>query len=206
MPEKEIILIGGGGHCHSCIDVIEKCGTFKIAGIVEKSVINKEKTIIGYPIIGCDNDLKKLRKYYKYALITVGHIGSGIIRENLFKKIRKLGFVLPVIISSIAYVSKHSKIGKGSIVMHHAVVNAGVQIGNNCIINTKCLIEHDAFVGDDTHISTAAVVNGNSSIGSRCFIGSNATIVNNVTLPDDYFFKAGALIINKKNGKPFKVK
>ena len=39
MPEEKkkdkIILIGGGGHCKSCIDVIEQEGRFTIAGIVD---------------------------------------------------------------------------------------------------------------------------------------------------------------------------
>ena len=34
MKEK-IILIGGGGHCRACIDVIEQEGRFTIAGIVD---------------------------------------------------------------------------------------------------------------------------------------------------------------------------
>ena len=33
---KEIILIGGGGHCKSVIDVIEQEGQFKIVGIVDR--------------------------------------------------------------------------------------------------------------------------------------------------------------------------
>ena len=33
---KEIILIGGGGHCKSVIDVIESEGQFEIVGIVDK--------------------------------------------------------------------------------------------------------------------------------------------------------------------------
>ena len=32
---KKIILIGGGGHCKSCIDVIEQEGKYRIAGIVD---------------------------------------------------------------------------------------------------------------------------------------------------------------------------
>ena len=31
---KKIILIGGGGHCRSCIDVIESTKMFKIIGII----------------------------------------------------------------------------------------------------------------------------------------------------------------------------
>ena len=33
---KKIILIGGGGHCKSCIDVIEIEKKYKIEGIFEK--------------------------------------------------------------------------------------------------------------------------------------------------------------------------
>ncbi len=33
---KEIILVGGGGHCKSVIDVIEQEAKYKIAGIIDK--------------------------------------------------------------------------------------------------------------------------------------------------------------------------
>jgi len=32
--KSELILIGGGGHCKSCIDVIERQGKYRIAGII----------------------------------------------------------------------------------------------------------------------------------------------------------------------------
>ena len=36
-PTKfELLLIGAGGHCRSCIDVIEQEGRFRIAGVVDK--------------------------------------------------------------------------------------------------------------------------------------------------------------------------
>jgi len=31
---KSLLLIGGGGHCRSCIDFIEEEGKYQIAGIV----------------------------------------------------------------------------------------------------------------------------------------------------------------------------
>ena len=33
--KQRIVLIGGGGHCKSCIDVIEQQGVYQIAGIVD---------------------------------------------------------------------------------------------------------------------------------------------------------------------------
>ena len=36
---SKIILIGGGGHCKSVIDIIEQDNKFKIAGIIDKNLI-----------------------------------------------------------------------------------------------------------------------------------------------------------------------
>ncbi len=204
MPEKKIILIGGGGHCRSCIDVIESGHIFKIAGIVEQPGTDKSKSILGYPVIGDDDQLNDLKKQYDYALITIGQIGSSALRQKIFNHLKKIGFVLPVIISPFAHVSKHAAIDEGSIVMHRVVVNAEVRVGRNCILNTGCLVEHDTEIGDHSHIATAAVLNGEVVVGSGSFVGSNATIVQGVKLPAQYFFKAGSLIVSYKNGKLIK--
>ena len=85
MNKKQILLIGGGGHCKSCIEVIESTAEFEIAGIVDlKSKIGKE--ILGYKFIACDDDLPKLKDKYDYALITVGQIKSATVRIKLFEK------------------------------------------------------------------------------------------------------------------------
>ena len=126
--KKEIILIGGGGHCKSCIDVIESEAKYIIAGIIDKKELVGQQ-ILGYEVIGTDDDLKKLFDQYKYALISVGQIKSNHIRLALFKKLREIGYILPVITSPLAYVSKHSYIDEGTILMHHVLVNADVRIG-----------------------------------------------------------------------------
>lgn len=201
MEKHTILLIGGGGHCRSCIDVIEQTDKFKIAGIVDKLYF-RSGNVFDYPILGNDDVLDNLRKTIDHCLVTVGHIKSSSPREKLYRKLKSLGFSLPAIISPTSYVSKHASIGEGSIVMHGATVNAGARIGNNCILNTHSLVEHDATIGNHTHISTSAVVNGGVSVGARCFIGSNATMVQNVNVPDNYFFRANTLIISQQDGSP----
>ena len=190
---NKIILIGGGGHCKSVIDVIEQEARFQIAGIVDKPELLGTK-ILGYPVIGNDFDLEILAKKYYYSLVTVGQIKSSLLIIKLFDLANKAGFTLPSIISPKAYVSKHSKIGNGTIVMHHAIVNANVFIGDNCIINSKALIEHDCSISNNCHISTNAIINGEVKIKSQCFIGSNVTIKDNTTIKENSFIKAGTLV------------
>ncbi len=189
MKEK-ILLIGGGGHCRSVIDVIEQEARFEIAGIIDKKELVGSK-VFDYNVIGCDDDLKHLREKYTYAIVTVGQIKTAEVRIRLFEKLKKLGYILPVVISSRAYVSKYAFIDEGSIIMHDALLNANAKIGKNCIINTKALIEHDAVIEDNCHISTGAIVNGGTVIKANIFFGSNA--VSKEYIEVQSFVKAGSV-------------
>ena len=82
MKEK-IILIGGGGHCSACIDVIEQEGRFTIAGIVDVPE-KKQHNVLGYSVIGSDADLAELIKTFPNVLITLGQIKSPTRRMELF--------------------------------------------------------------------------------------------------------------------------
>jgi sugar O-acyltransferase (sialic acid O-acetyltransferase NeuD family) len=182
--KHELILIGGGGHCKACIDVIEQNKEFRIAGIVD--VVEKlHHKILGYEVIATDRDIPVLTKEYKFFLVTVGQIKTPDIRFQIYDKLKKQEAELPSIISPLSYVSHHARIGEGTIVMHHAIVNAGAVIGDNCIINTKALIEHDALIGNHCHISTGAIVNGGAQVLSRTFIGSNSVIKEGVRVTED---------------------
>jgi sugar O-acyltransferase (sialic acid O-acetyltransferase NeuD family) len=194
MNKPNIILIGGGGHCKSCIDVIEQENKFTIAGIIDiKEKIGE--SILGYTIIGSDDDLPEIAKKYDYFLITLGQIKSSTLRTKLYHQVKSLNKKLPTIISPNAYVSKHSIIGKGTIIMHHALVNSNSSIGENCIINTKALIEHDVSIGNHNHISTATAINGDVKIGNSNTIGSHTTIIQNTTLSNNILIGAGSLVL-----------
>lgn len=193
MNKEKIILIGGGGHCKSCIDVIETEGKYSIAGIVDVKEKIGEK-ILGYKIIGSDDDIPVLIKQYKNVIVTIGQITSPENRIRVFKILEEYIAILPIIVSPYAYVSKHAKIGKGTMIFHNVVINAGAQIGENCIINTKALIEHDAAIGNHCHISTGAIVNGDVKIGNGVFYGSGAVSKQGVEIPDYSFIKANSIV------------
>jgi sugar O-acyltransferase (sialic acid O-acetyltransferase NeuD family) len=188
MPES-LVLIGGGGHCRSCIDVVESAG-FRIAGIIDRT----GNTIFNYPVLGDDDKIPSLVKDH-FFLVTVGQIKNPEIRKRIYEDVKQAGGKFHSIIASTAIVSKHSFVGEGTIVMHHCLVNAGVQVGANCIINSKALIEHDCTVADHTHISTAAIVNGGCNIGSGVFIGSHSVISQGITIADNVVIGAGSVVI-----------
>ncbi len=191
---EPIILIGGGGHCISCIDVILAENKFEIAGILDLKS-KKGTSISGFKVIGSDDDIPDLCSRFRNFLITVGQIKSPEKRISIYNYVKKNGGNLPVIISPDAYVSKSAQISEGTIIMHKALINANAVIGKNCIINTGALIEHEVVIGDFCHISTQGVVNGQVNVGNESFLGSNSVIANNVTLPDKIVVAAGTCIL-----------
>lgn len=193
IEKPNIILVGGGGHCVSVIDVIEQQGKYNIKGIIDIKE-NIGKNVLGYKIIGSDNDLQDLFLSCPNAIVSVGQIKSSALRIHLFQKLKTIGYHLPIVISPLAYVSKYALIGEGSIIMHQVLVNAGVKIGKNCIINTKANIEHGVQIGNFCHISTGAIVNGDCIVSRETFIGSNATISNGVTIPPNSIISAGEFV------------
>jgi len=191
MDNKKLILVGGGGHCKSVIDVAESTG-WTILGILDLDE-NVGKEILGYPTIGNDNQIPAFIQQ-SFFLVTVGQIKNVELRIKLHERILMAGGKLATVIASDAYVSKHAEIGKGTVIMHKAVVNAGAKIGLGCIINTMANIEHDAVIGDYCHISTGAMINGACNIGDRIFMGSGSVLANGVCVASDCVIAAASFI------------
>lgn len=188
---KPIILLGGGGHCKSVIEVAESAGR-QILGILDRPD-EAGKEVLGYRVIGTDDDIAQYADKAEF-MITVGFIKSPAIRERLFRQVKEAGGQLATIVASTAYVSRHATLGEGTVVMHHAFVNAGARVGCNVILNTFCNIEHDAVVGDQCHISTGTMVNGDCQVGRNVFIGSQSVLANGITVGDDIIVGAGSLV------------
>lgn len=192
---RPLLLVGGGGHCHACIDVIEREQKHRIAGIVLPTR-GHHVDVMSYPVIGADEDLPTLLDKTPNAIVTVGQIKSAAMRIKLFELLKTYGAHLPIIQSPSAYCSKHAVIGEGTILMHGSLVNAGARVGANCIINSQALIEHDVEIADYCHVSTGAKVNGSVRIGRGTFVGSGSILKEGVTIGAGVVIGAGQLILN----------
>lgn len=199
-----LLLIGGGGHCRSCIDVIETAGRFEIAGIIDFNETS-DAAGLGYPWLGNDDALPALVRQYRSVLITVGQVKSPDIRITLFEKLSALGAEFPVIVSPLAHVSRHARVAPGTIVMHGAIINASASVGENCIINSQALVEHDSTVAAHCHLSTGAKLNGDVHVDAGSFIGSGAVVHHGVRIARRCIVGAGAVVAkNLTEGTTFR--
>lgn len=188
---KNLILVGGGGHCKSVIEAAESAG-YSILGVLDMPE-HVGKGILSTKVMGTDDDIPGFVDKAEF-VITVGFILDPTIRIKLYNRIKESGGKLATIIASTAYVSKYATLGEGTVVLHQAFVNAGARVGNNVILNTAVNIEHDAEIGDHCHISTGVMVNGECKVGPRCFIGSQSVLANCISVGEDIIVGAGSFV------------
>ena len=187
---ENILLVGYGGHAKSIADCIERQGIYKIAGYTD--IIQRESD---YEYLGTD---ERLQEYYergiKKAVIGIGYLGIGEIREKLYKKLKCIGYELPVICDPSSIISSTAYIGEGTFIGKNAIINAEAYVGNACIINTKALVEHECKVKEFSHIAVAAVLCGQVQVGRAVLVGTNATVIQCMDIPDRSIIPAGVVV------------
>lgn len=199
---KDILLIGGGGHCRSVLSSIKTMGKYNIVGILDtKEQVGK--IIDGVQVIGTDDEMNSLfYKGVKNAVITIGSIGDTSLRVKLYNKLKDIGFNLPIIIDKTAIVDNNCSIGEGTFIGKGSIVNSGTVIDKCTIVNTGVIVEHDCNIGEFSHLAPGSVICGNVKIGINTHIGANSTIIQEIEVGDNTLIGAGSIVV--KNIGSFK--
>lgn len=182
----KVILVGG------FVEIIELCENIniEIIGIIDPIY---KHNYLGYPIIGTDLNVKKIKRVYSEIPLTITP-DKPDLREKLSVLYMKHGFKFKTLISNQAYISKSALIGSGVVIQNAANISSEVQIGDFVKVNSCANIMHNVDIGQNTTIAPNAVILGYSTIGSGCYIGSNATILPNLQICENIIIGAGAVV------------
>lgn len=190
---RQLLLLGGGGHCRSVIDSLISLKIYEKIGIVD----SVNSTFLGVTTVGTDDDLETLfDSGWTEVFITVGSIGNTAVRKKLYKLIKKIGFTIPTIIDPTAAVAQGIVLKEGVYIGKKAVVNSGAEIGECSIINTGSIIEHDCSIGAFSHISPGAVLCGEVKVGSDSHIGAGSVVRQKIVVGDSVLVGAGSVLLS----------
>ena len=191
---EDIILLGLGGHAHSVVDSMEQDRKYNIVGFLDTEKM-QGKQYKDYRVLDTDD---ALQKYFdngiKNAFITIGFMGHGMVRNQLYQRLKDIGYNIPNIIDKTAVISENVEFEDGIFVGKKAVINANVKIGKMCIINTGAIVEHDCKIKSFSHIAVGSVVCGGVILGTQTLIGANATIIQNIEVGSNVVIGAGTTI------------
>src|SRR4051812_20032800 len=131
-----LIFFGAGGHARVAIEAARAAG-LKPGLVIDDKPIAAE--LLGVPV-AATSSVKWLNLDRFRFVVTVG---DNATRAKLFGELGKRGGVPETIVHPFSWISPSAKIGRGTVLFGGVIVNANAVIGENCILNTGCSVDHD---------------------------------------------------------------
>lgn len=189
MIKKDLIIIGASGHGKVVAEIAELTAQYN--NIYFMDDFSDRKELNGYRNLGSVNQINKYKDKADFFVA----IGDNSVRKNKLEVLIKEDYTIPTLIHPDAVISNTACIGKGTVVMAGAIINACVKVEIGTIINTNSSIDHDSTIGKYTHISPGTTIAGSVIIGNEVWIGIHAAIINNINICNDAVVGAGSLVL-----------
>jgi sugar O-acyltransferase (sialic acid O-acetyltransferase NeuD family) len=118
----------------------------------------------------------------------------GERREYFSRLLLSLGLEAVSAVHPTAFLGETVKRGRGLQAMPHAVVNEFAEIGDWCILNTNCTVDHECRLGNAVHIMGGASLAGLVTVGDYSIAGTNATVLPRLNIGRNCYIGAGAVV------------
>jgi sugar O-acyltransferase (sialic acid O-acetyltransferase NeuD family) len=187
---REVVLVGYSGHGYVVAD-IAIASHMNLKYYTDKSKISKNPFDLSYLGFEGNFGYKFWDKDYSYIL----GIGDNLIRRKTADLLISKEVTLLNVTHPSASISTKVQFGIGNFISKNVSVNALVRIGDICILNTGCIIEHECMIGNGVHIAPGAVLAGNVEIGDNTFVGANTVIKQGVKIGRNVIIGAGSVIL-----------
>ena len=190
-----LIVVGAGGHARVLLDALALCGA-KVIGLVDADASLRNRDVMGIPILGDDEVLRRHAPGSVELVNAIGSVGSMRLRKSVYEKLRGAGHVFASVFHPRATVSPHASFAAGAQIMAGAVVQPGARLGEDTIVNTGATVDHDCVVGAHVHVAPGVTLSGNVSIGAETHVGAGATVIQGVRIGARCTVGAGAVVLH----------
>jgi UDP-perosamine 4-acetyltransferase len=192
--ERDIVIVGGGGHAAALFDALSPAEQRRVVGYVAP-----EQTaggLFGARYLGADDALLDLPAGDRPDLVlgVAGRSSNGR-RAALFFRLDRAGFRWRTVRHASAWIASSAAVGDGLQCLPGAVINARAALGRNVIVNTRAVVEHDCRLGNDVHVAPSATLCGGVVVDHEAFVGAGAVVIPGIHVGTGACIGAGAVVI-----------
>ncbi len=189
---KIMLIAGAKGFAKQLLDVIYQLGLENETRLFD-DLDQDIQPLYQFHVI---KSLPEARQFFEHTgpAFALG-IGKPSVRKLLTEKLTSAGGVLTSVVSPLARIAPHAKVGDGCTIMTGAVVENDAVLGKGVLVNLNAMICHDTQVGDFCEISPGAILTGGTSIGNHSFIGTGAIINPGVKIGQNVIIGSGSVVL-----------
>lgn len=194
-PRPKLVFYGAGANASEVVIKYRKNKVLQDYNLIGFIDDRKTEEVLGLPILGTRQDLKKLKDEKGIDNIMISLLTDPVRRLQVCLEIEEMGFKFPSCYPS-HFDRPYVKIGKG-VYIHETsqLIGCNIDIGDFSVFSVYTLIEENAkigkgvilqpytFIGIGTEIGDATVFNAKSSclpinhkVGKECWIGPHVIV------------------------------
>lgn len=182
-----MILIGAGGHGKVVLDAA------LLAGLSVESIFDDvpaTEELFGVPVCRPSADWREVAVGTEFLVA----VGDNQARARIYTRLLQLGAVPRCVLHPRSWVSPRASLGGAVFAAAMATVNPGTEIGEDCILNTSCSVDHDCRVGRHTHLCPGVRLAGGVKVGEYTTVGTGACVLPGVRIGNHVLVGAGAVV------------
>lgn len=189
-----VVILGAGGHARVLLAALASTGVV-VRGCVAPVAPTGSWPVERVPYLGDDPVVWEIDPNEVLLVNGIGSTGDLGPRRRVFEAARKRGFRFINIVHKMTYVCTEARLDEGAQIMAGAVVQTGVTVGTNSIVNSGAVVDHDCSIGAHCHVASGACLSGGVRLGDQVHVGTGASIIQNVSVGDGAVVGAGAVVI-----------
>lgn len=194
MP-KRVILWGATGHAKVLRELLQY-SDWEVAAVFDNDT-SVQPPFGDVPLYyGVDGFLKWRREHAgesTWFLVAIGG-AKGRDRVEIQKFLERQGLMPATAIHPTSFVAADVTVPNGCQILAHATVCSAVRLGEACILNTSCSVDHECYLGAGAHIAPGAVLSGLVAVGSYSFVGTGAVVLPRLKIGVNVIVGAGSIV------------
>jgi UDP-perosamine 4-acetyltransferase len=189
--KRAIYMLGNGGHARVL------AATLRALGLQCAGYFSLERGADSdLPWLGPDENLSTLDPSRAYLLNGVGSVGNISRRRSVFERGKASHFTFLTLVHPTAIVETDARLDEGVQVLAGAILQTGICVGANSIVNTGSIIDHDTHISAHCHIAPGARLSGGVRLGENSHVGVGATIIQQIQIGEGAVIGAGSVVLS----------
>jgi sugar O-acyltransferase (sialic acid O-acetyltransferase NeuD family) len=188
-----VLLIGAGGHASVLLDILIEQNII-ILGYVSPTDATNQQLFSNLHWFASDDDILQFDKSIIKLINGIGSFPGNTSRADFYNKYKKLGYTFATLVAKDTSVSKYASLEEGVQVMRGAIIQTGVSVGYNSIVNTGSIIDHDCSIGNNNHIAPGVTVSGQVISKENVHFGTGSSVIQSVNINENVVIGAGTAV------------
>lgn len=193
--DRPVIVLGAGGHARVLLSALARLNA-DVLGATDIDPARAGEVVLNVRLLGDDKAVEAHEPGSVLLVNGVGSVGPALARRAVYQRFAARGYRFATIVDPLAVIAGPVSFAEGAQVLAGAVLQTGVSLGINCIVNTRAAIDHDGIVGPHAHVAPGAILSGDVAVGEASLIGTGATVIQGIKIGRESMVAAGAVVVD----------